>query len=140
MSTTCSRSSRVACRAWRLCCYWLERARGQIAAGRAKRAGLVATAKVDLPPTGSCSATSTDRRPVHGLAQRSLAVPDAAHRVALLGFDDGAETVRTLSRTLPDLTVETRAVARINAVLAEGLDLVRLGRCAPTRGWLSSPT
>jgi methylase of polypeptide subunit release factors len=96
-----------------LCCYWHEKARAAIAAGRARRAGLLATNSIRQGP---------QMRPVvqhiidsGGLfaawSDRDWREDGAAVRIAVLCFDDGSEQTRTL---------DGQAVAHINADLTSG--------------------
>jgi SAM-dependent methyltransferase len=76
-----------------LCCYWFENARAQIEAGRARRAGLLATQAIRgganrrvlerIKETGDIFYAQADRKWI----QDGVAV-----RVSMVGFDDGSET------------------------------------------------
>ncbi len=104
-----------------LCCYWYERARSEIAEGHAKRAGLLATNSIGQGP---------QMRPVlerlsesGGIflawSDRDWILDGAAVRIAMVGFDDGSQTKRTL---------DDQAVNRINADLTSGSDLTEAKR------------
>ncbi len=93
--------------------YWFERAREQIAEGRAKRTGLIATNSIRgganrkvlerIKETGDIFTAWSDREWVQD---------GAAVRVSIVGFDGGRETHKTLNGQLaavinPDLTGST---------------------------------
>ena len=110
-----------------LCCYWFERARAEIAVGRAKRAGLLATNSIGMGP---------QMRPVlERLAEsggiflawsdRDWILDGAAVRIAMVGFDDGAQTKRTL---------DDQPVSRIHADLTSGSDLTEAKRLRANAG------
>jgi hypothetical protein len=103
-----------------LVCYWFERARAQIAAGKAKRAGLLATQSI----RGGVNRKVLERIKATGdifwaWSDRPWILDGAAVRVSLLGFDDGAETTREL---------DGQAAAKINANLTAELDLTAARR------------
>ncbi|MDP2673514.1 MAG: class I SAM-dependent DNA methyltransferase [Dehalococcoidia bacterium] len=101
-----------------LCCYWFEKARGAIEAGRAKRAGLLATQGIRgganrrvlkrIKETGDIFYAQADRKWI----QDGVAV-----RVSMVGFDDGSETRRLLNET-PD---DDPAGALARALPVEGI-------------------
>ena len=103
-----------------LVCYWFEKARAQIAAGKAKRVGLLATNSIRqqqnrpilerIKRTGDIFMAWSDRPWV---------LEGAAVRVSLVGFDSGDE----LSRTLDGVSVQS-----INANLTTALDLTAAQR------------
>ena len=97
-----------------LCCYWLEKARAQIAAGKTKRAGLLATQGI----------RGRDNRVVLQRIKDSggifMAHSDEVWRLAgamvhisIIGFDDGSET---------EITLDGEIVSNINANLTTGVD------------------
>ncbi len=75
-----------------LCCYWHEKARAMIEAGRAKRAGLLATQAIRgganrdtlkrMKETGDIFFAESDRKWI---------LDGAAVRVSMVGFDEGTE-------------------------------------------------
>jgi hypothetical protein len=110
-----------------LCCYWFERARAEIAAGRARRAGLLATNSIRQ---------GAQMRPVlQGLldsggifmawSERPWILDGAAVRISMVGFDDGSQTQRTL---------DGQPVAKINADLTSGVDLTVAQRLRANAG------
>ena len=98
-----------------LCCYWFEKARAQIATGKSRRAGLLATQAIRFQ----------SNRPVLSRIKETGAVfmawpnhpwllEGAAVNLSIVGFDDGSETIRELNGKI---------VASINNNLTEGFDL-----------------
>ncbi len=85
-----------------LCCYWFEKARSEIEAGRVKRVGLLATQGIRgganrrvlqrIKQSGDIFYAQADRKWI----QNGVAV-----RVSMVGFDDGSETRRFLN-DIPD--------------------------------------
>ena len=94
-----------------LCCYWFEQARAQIASGRAKRAGLLATQAIRfssnrrtlerVKETGDIFAAYDD------LEWRPGEPGAAAVHVSIVCFDDGSETTKTLNGE-PASDIDTR--------------------------------
>ena len=94
-----------------LCCYWFEQARGRIAAGEAKRAGLLATQAIRF---------SSNRRTLERIKESGdifAAYDDlewkpeepgsAAVHVSIVCFDNGSETTKTLNGA-PASDIDTR--------------------------------
>lgn len=80
-----------------LCCYWFEKARAQIGAGRLKRAGLLATQAI----RGGANRDVLQRIKQSGdiffaVDDREWVLDGAAVQVSMVGFDDGGETQRVL--------------------------------------------
>ena len=107
-----------------LCCYWFEQARAQIAAGRAKRAGLLATQAIRF---------SSNRRTLERIKESGdifAAYDDlqwkpeepgsAAVHVSIVCFDDGSETTRTLNGN-PATDIDTRLTDAVNLDRAQRL-------------------
>ena len=98
-----------------LCCYWFEKARAHIAAGKCKRAGLLATQGIRgganrevlkrIKETGGIIWAESDR---------DWVLDGANVHVSMVGFDDGADEHRTLDG-IP--------VSAINANLTSAADL-----------------
>ncbi len=94
-------------------CYWFEKARAQIAEGKAKRAGLISTNSI----SGGASRKVLERIKETGdiftaWDDEPWILEGAAVRVSIVGFDDSSETSRTLdgqpvASINPDLTSET---------------------------------
>ena len=99
-----------------LCCYWHEKARRMVHAGRAKRAGLLATQAI----RGAANRGTLERIKESGdiffaVSNREWILDGAAVRIAMVGFDDGSETRHILDGQL---------VAGINFNLTTGLPLM----------------
>ena len=78
-------------------CYWFERARAQIEAGRAKRAGLLATNSI----RGGANRKVLERIKTSGdifwaQSNRDWILEGAAVRVSMVGFDGGEDRSRSL--------------------------------------------
>jgi hypothetical protein len=97
-----------------LCCYWFEKARAHIAAGKCERAGLLATQAI----RGGANREVLNRIKDGGgifwaLSDRPWILDGANVNVSMVGFDDGEQTTRTLDGT---------SVANINADLTAVTD------------------
>ena len=94
-------------------CYWFEKARAQIAAGKAERAGLISTNSI----RGGANRKVLERIKETGNIfmawdDEPWILDGAAVRVSIVGFDDGSETQKALDgQTVavinPDLTSTT---------------------------------
>lgn len=78
-------------------CYWFEKARAQIANGKAERAGLIATNSI----RGGANRRVLERIKDSGgifmaYADEPWILEGAAVRVSLIGFDDGSEVAKVL--------------------------------------------
>ncbi len=109
-----------------LCCYFFDRARGEIAAGGAQRAGLLATNSI----RGGANRRVLERIKEDGdifLAwdDEPWVLNGAAVRIAIVGFDDGTETHRRL---------DGATVATINADLTASVDITKAARLAENLG------
>ncbi|NLN90406.1 MAG: class I SAM-dependent DNA methyltransferase [candidate division WS1 bacterium] len=109
-----------------LCCYWFERARSEIEAGRARRAGLLATNSIRQ----SANRVVLDRIQESGgifmaWSDREWILDGAAVRISIVGFDDGSEAGRTL---------DGQPVERINADLTSTVDLTQAKRLQANSG------
>jgi hypothetical protein len=99
------------------CCYWFEKSRSLIEAGKCKRAGLLATQAIrsganrraleNIKLTGNIFFAESDR---------PWTLDGAAVRVSMVGFDDGSEKARVLDGT---------PVGTINIDLSTGVDVTR---------------
>jgi len=100
-----------------LCCYWHEKARAQIATGKTRRAGLLATQGIRgqanrrvlgrINETGAIFFARSDEPWV---------LSGAAVHISFVGQDGGGERDRTL---------DGRPVAEINADLTSGIDVTK---------------
>lgn len=80
-----------------LCCYWFEKTRHQIQAGKCRRAGLLATQGI----RGGANREVLDRIRDSGeiffaISDRNWVLDGAMVHVSIVGFDDGTEACRTL--------------------------------------------
>ena len=106
--------------------YWHEKARAQIAAGRLKRAGLLATQGI----RGGANRRVLERIKETGdiffaYDDEPWVLNGANVHISFVGQDDGSETERTL---------DGRPVASINANLTAGVDLTRARRLRENLG------
>jgi type II restriction/modification system DNA methylase subunit YeeA len=111
--------------------YWFERARTQIAASKARRAGLLATNSIRMvgnrPVLESISSSGGI---FMAWSDRPWILDGAAVRVSLIGFDDGSQATRTLDgqqvETIhSDLTASAKLTSA--AKLMENANLCFLG-------------
>lgn len=109
-----------------LCCYWFEKARAMVAAGKARRVGLLATQAIR---GGANRATLARIKESGGIffaeADREWVLDGAAVRVSMVGFDDGSET---------HLVLDGQPVEGINANLTSQADLTRARRLKENLG------
>ena len=103
-----------------LCCYWFEKARAMIEAGRLQRAGLLATQGI----RGGANRKTIERVKQSGdvfwaQSDRDWVLDGAAVHVSVVGFDDG----RQLDRELDGVSV-----VEIHSDLTAALDLTRARR------------
>lgn len=100
-----------------LVCYWFEKARAQIAAGKTRRAGLIATNSI----RGGANREVLKRIKESGdifmaWSDREWILDGAAVRVSMVGFDDGKQTARTL---------DGQTVEAINPDLSHSVNVVQ---------------
>lgn len=100
-----------------LVCYWFEKARAMIQAGKAKRVGLLATQAI----RGGANREVLERIKNSGnifwaQSDREWILDGAAVRVSMVAFDDGAEKTCEL---------DGESVAKINANLTATFDLTQ---------------
>jgi type II restriction/modification system DNA methylase subunit YeeA len=103
-----------------LCCYWFERARQQIEAGRCKRVGLLATQGI----RGGSNRRALERIKTTGdiffaESDREWILDGANVHISMVGFDNGAESERLLNG---------QHAASINANLTVGVNVNQAGR------------
>jgi hypothetical protein len=109
-----------------LCCYWFEKARAHIAAGKCRRVGWLATQGV----RGGKNRTVLERINETGgiywaMSDRPWILDGANVHVSMIAFDDGTESSRTL---------DGAECAEIQANLTAGSgDLGRIARLVPNR-------
>ena len=104
-----------------LCCYWFEKARAHVAAGKCKRAGLLATQAI----RGGANREVLNRIKDGGgifwaESDRPWILDGAAVRVSMVAFDDGEEKTRTLDGK-PVATINANLTAATNVAEAKPL-------------------
>jgi len=109
-----------------LVCYWYEKARAMVEAGRVKRVGLLATQGI----RGGASRRVLERVKESGdiflgWSDEPWVLDGAAVHVSFVGFDDGSEKTRVLNGS---------RVTAINANLTSGVDLTKARRLKENRG------
>ena len=106
-----------------LVCYWFVKAGAQVAAGRAKRVGLVATNSIRGGANRRALAAATEGRPIfEAWSDEPWIIDGAAVRVSLVCFappNDESASERTL---------DGERVDAIHANLTAGVDLTRVQR------------
>jgi hypothetical protein len=100
-----------------LCCYWFEKARAHIAAGKCKRAGLLATQGI----RGGANREVLNRiKETGGIfwaeSDRNWILDGANVHVSMVAFDDGTETTHTLDgKPVPTINANLTAAADTTA-------------------------
>ncbi len=116
-----------------LVCYFVERAREQMAAGKVQRVGLITTNSIrggvnrQVIENIKRTTTPTDQKVdlFMAWADRPWILEGAAVRISMLGFDANADEPRIL---------DGHAVAAINADLTSTIDLTQARRLAENAG------
>ena len=117
--------------------YWFEKAREQIAMGKAKRAGLLATNSIRM--VGN-RAVLEKIKATGGIfmawSDRPWVLDGASVRVSMVGFDDGSQRERTLDARLvatihSDLSSEANVVSALSLAENEGLCFVGVVKGGP---------
>lgn len=109
-----------------LCCYWHEKGRAEIAAGRLKRAGLLATQGIRGGPSRQVlDAVKRTGDIFFAYADEPWVLAGANVHISFVGQDDGTDHARTL---------DGRPVPEINPNLSAGLDLTRARRLPENLG------
>ena len=103
-----------------LCCYWFEKARAQIEAGKSRRAGLLATQAIRFQSNRPVLARIKETGDIFAaISDQDWVLDGAAVHTSIVCFDDGSETVRTLDHA---------SVGNINADLTSGTDVTQAQR------------
>ena len=109
-----------------LCCYWHEKARRMVHAGKAKRVGLLATQAIRGPASrGTLERIKQSGDFFFAESNRAWILDGAAVRISMVGFDDGTETERIL---------DGQSVDGINVNLTGGLPLTEAAMLAENGG------
>jgi hypothetical protein len=116
-----------------LVAYWFEHARAMIAAGKAKRAGLLATQSIRRGANRRVLERIKQTGDIfYAQADRPWVLEGAAVRVSMVGFDNGTEVHRLLNETKGDDPAhglaDVRPVPSIHANLTAALDVTRAQR------------
>jgi type II restriction/modification system DNA methylase subunit YeeA len=122
-----------------LCCYWYEKARAAIEAGRAKRAGLLATQAIRGGANRKVLERIKDTGDIfYAQADRPWIQDGVAVRVSMVGFDDGSEHHRLLNEEkegdAKNALFRARPVASINANLTFEADVTKARRLKENAG------
>ena len=105
-----------------LCCYWFEKARAQIAAGKTKRAGLLATQAIRFQSNRPVLERIKEIGDIFmAVSDQNWVLDGASVHISIVGFDDGSDTERTL---------DGAPVSHINSDLSIGADLTQAQRLA----------
>ena len=108
-----------------LCCYWFEKARGQIETGAAKRAGLLATQAIRFQSNRRVLTRIKETGDIFAaIADQDWVLAGATVHTSIICFDDGSDDVKTL---------DGLAVNNINTDLTAGLDLTQAKRLIENR-------
>ena len=116
-----------------LCCYWFEKARAHIAAGKCKRAGLLATQNIrGLANREVLKRIQTSGGIFFAESDRPWVLDGANVHISMVGFDDGTEKVIQLDGK-PVLRI-TPSLSAVNDVvtarrLPQNADKAFIGSC-----------
>ena len=76
-----------------LCCYWLEKARGQIENGATQRAGLLATQAIRFQSNRPVLVRIKDTGDIFlAISDKDWVLEGAAVHISIICFDDGTDT------------------------------------------------
>lgn len=108
-----------------LCCYWFEKARAQIYAGGAKRAGLLATQAIRFQSSRPVLVRIKETGDIFAaISDQDWVLAGATVHTSIICFDNGDEAVRRLDGGI---------VSGINADLTAGLDFTKAKRLDANR-------
>ena len=108
------------------CCYWFEKARAQVAAGKAKRVGLLATQGIRAGASREVLTRIKETGDIFFAASdREWTLDGANVHISMVGFDDGTDATRVLDGS---------PVNSINSDLTSGVDLTRAMHLAANEG------
>ena len=109
-----------------LCCYWLEKARGQIETGATKRAGLLATQAIRFQSNRPVLTRIKETGDIFSaISDKDWVLEGASVRISIICFDDGTDSERSL---------DSAPVSSINSDLTAGTDLTRAQRLPENGG------
>ena len=99
------------------CCYWFEKARAQVADGKSRRAGLLATQGIRGQTSRRVLARIKETGDIfNAISDQNWVLDGAAVHTSIVCFDDGSEETRTLDHA---------PVSTINADLTSGADITQ---------------
>ena len=105
-----------------LCCYWFEKARAQIADGKSRRAGLLATQAIRFQSNRPVLARIKETGDIfNAVSDKDWMLEGANVNISIICFDDGSETARILDHA---------PVSKINTDLTSGADITQAKRLA----------
>ena len=108
-----------------LCCYWFEKARGQIEADATKRAGLLATQAIRFQSNRRALARIKETGDIFAaISDKDWVLDGATVHTSIICFDNGSEAERVLDG-IP--------IANINVDLTSGADLTLAQRLIDNR-------
>jgi hypothetical protein len=108
------------------CCYWFEKARAQVEAGRTRRAGLLATQGIRFGANREVLHRIKETGDVFfAVSDREWILEGATVHVSMVGFDDGTEDHRVC---------DGLAVGSINSDLTTGVDVTTAKRLPANAG------
>ena len=109
-----------------LCCYWLEKARAQIEAGKCRRAGLLATQAIRFQRNRRTLARIKETGDIFdAISDQDWVLAGASVHISIICFDDGSEKETTLNG---------KPVHNINVDLTTGADLTKAQRLSENIG------
>jgi type II restriction/modification system DNA methylase subunit YeeA len=108
------------------CCYWFEKARAQVEAGKTKRVGLLATQAIRAGASREVLRRIKETGDIiFAISDREWILDAANVHVSMVGFDGGEQTTRVL---------DGQQVPAINADLTTTFDLTSAKRLPGARG------
>ncbi len=108
------------------CCYWFEKARAQVEAGRTRRVGLLATQGIRSGASREVLRRIKETGDIFfAVSDQEWILDGATVHVSMVGFDAGTETTRHL---------DGEPVTSINSDLTTGVDLTTAGRLPANEG------
>lgn len=120
-----------------LCCYWFEKARAHIAAGKCKRAGLLATQGIRGGANREVLKRIKESGDIYWAESNRPWILDGANvHVSMVAFDDRSETSRTLdgetvSTIHANLTAESNACSANSIIANVGIGFIGVTQKAP---------
>jgi hypothetical protein len=108
------------------CCYWFEKARAQVEAGKTKRVGLLATQGIRAGASREVVQRIKETGDIFfAVSDREWILDGATVHVSMVGFDDGSQAERVLNGA---------PTASINSDLTTGVDVTTARRLAANAG------